>query len=535
MAIKNSSSDKATGTAWRESGLAGEGERSTGEFSSDRRVSNYTFGGGVTDGATEAQTGRDVAAAGAAGISFAGTYGQQQAEANAGALGDYAVQQGGNLAAQGQLLGGEATAYGQNAAAGLGAYGGQVASDLGAYSGQAAADLSDYSGSLANRVARSGQNNAFSISGAGSNYADPIVQEGSRLVNYGQSIGRNAGAAQYRAGVTADFGAANQMQASALGSANALTGIEADTGPSAAQALLQSGLNQSAAQNLALARSGRGFGGSASALTQAAGLNAAAGQTTVNQAAILRANEVAAQRQRAAQNLQAAGGLQLNSAGQSMQQATTQAGLTQQQRVLNDQQQIALQGQSLQGQQAGLQAQLGGAQLGVSAATDAARLNQQGMTDAAQLGLQGNTSASQLGLQGQTSASQLGLQGMTDAAQLGTQATLGGNTLNMQGQQAGATLGLQGLGDAGQLALQGSDLDLQGQQAATNTMLTGEQLAGNAYGQELGGNVSYEQNETTREGVRQGVVAQQQAADKAFQQQLLGAGISGVGAMIGAA
>ena len=77
-----------------------------------------------------------------------------------------------------------------------------------------------------------------------------------------------------------------------LGAAAQDRGIE----NSRAQAQLQQGLDQGMAQNMAMARSGRGFGGSASAERQAAANNAVMGQRTNQSAALLRGEEEAAQR-----------------------------------------------------------------------------------------------------------------------------------------------------------------------------------------------------------------------------------------------
>lgn len=130
-----------------------------------------------------------------------------------------------------------------------------------------------------------------------------------------QNLGMSAGYDVYRQGQQGGQAIIGQ----ALGDAAGLRGLEAQQGPSAAQAQLQSGLNQANANALAMARSGRGWGGSASSLSQAAVQQAQNAQQAVNQAAQLRATEDAAWRARQAQNLGAAA----NIAGAGLAQGTT--------------------------------------------------------------------------------------------------------------------------------------------------------------------------------------------------------------------
>jgi predicted GNAT family acetyltransferase len=130
---------------------------------------------------------------------------------------------------------------------------------------------------------------------------------------------------------------ANEARSSAemqRGIGRDLGAVEMNEGPSAAQAQLQLGSNASMDQAMAIARSGRGYGGSAQGIADANRSNAATMANTSNQAAMLRAQENAAWRQRAAGNLtnvaainNAAGAqtLQgLNAAGQFNQQAGQQ-------------------------------------------------------------------------------------------------------------------------------------------------------------------------------------------------------------------
>jgi len=96
------------------------------------------------------------------------------------------------------------------------------------------------------------------------------------------------------------------------GRTDQLAGLESTEGPSAAQAQLRSGLNEAQQSNLAMARSGRGWGASAASLGQAQTANAAAGQQAANESARLRAQENAAWRARQAANLGTAAGVLTN-------------------------------------------------------------------------------------------------------------------------------------------------------------------------------------------------------------------------------
>jgi hypothetical protein len=89
-------------------------------------------------------------------------------------------------------------------------------------------------------------------------------------------------------------------------------------GPSAAQAQLQQGTNQALASQLAIARSGRGAGESASALRGAAWNASDIQQNAGNQAAQLRAQEDQAFRQRQLQAFGAAGGVAGQMRGQGI-------------------------------------------------------------------------------------------------------------------------------------------------------------------------------------------------------------------------
>lgn len=89
-----------------------------------------------------------------------------------------------------------------------------------------------------------------------------------------------------------------------------LGGLETQQGPSAAQSQLQQGTNQALSSQLALARSGSGFGGNAASAGLAQSNMAGLQANQVNQAAALAAQENAAWRGRQAQNLNSIAGMQ---------------------------------------------------------------------------------------------------------------------------------------------------------------------------------------------------------------------------------
>ncbi len=117
----------------------------------------------------------------------------------------------------------------------------------------------------------------------------------------------------------------------------------------AAQAQLRAGTNQAMANQLALARSGRGAGGNASATRQAMFANADISQQAANESAMLRASEENAYRQRQLGAFGAAGQLagQMRGADVGQAQFLTDAQLRQQQ--LNDAAGLGYTGLALQG------------------------------------------------------------------------------------------------------------------------------------------------------------------------------------------
>lgn len=162
---------------------------------------------------------------------------------------------------------------------------------------------------------------------------------GQQFADFGAGAQQNQAAAMGRTPVSGADTA--RSQAAYGGLMNMARGPE---GPSAAQAQLQQGTNQAMASQLALARSGRGMGESASAMRNAQMQGAGIAANQANQSAMLRANESQAYRGQQMQAYNAAGGLA---------QGMTGAGL--QGRALNDQTGLAYGQQNLAATQAGQQ------------------------------------------------------------------------------------------------------------------------------------------------------------------------------------
>lgn len=146
------------------------------------------------------------------------------------------------------------------------------------------------------------------------------------------------GVVQSRATPRTDYRAAS---GSRQGQADAYAALMraglAPEGPSAAQAQLNTGTNQALQSQLALARSGRGMGQSASALRRASSNSALIQGEAANQAAILRAQEDAAFRDRQLRAFGAAGGLAGEIRGADVGQAQYLTDAELRARALNDQ------------------------------------------------------------------------------------------------------------------------------------------------------------------------------------------------------
>jgi len=129
--------------------------------------------------------------------------------------------------------------------------------------------------------------------------------------------------ARSRTAPVGDFTGQNAALRQSLNYGRNLAGLEATQGPSSAQAQLQTGTNQALASQLALARSGRGFGGNAAAMGQAQGNIAGIQANAANEAAMLRAQEDASWRGRQAANFGNAAAISQGAGTQFGQQANT--------------------------------------------------------------------------------------------------------------------------------------------------------------------------------------------------------------------
>jgi hypothetical protein len=389
-------------------------------------------------------------------------YGQQLQDvgAQAGAAGQSAAAglrgTGAGAEAVGQSYGDTVSKIAANSAAGLGATGAQLNAQGGAAQDRTvgAPQFNAMNGTL---------NQAMSASNVDTTKQDKALSQA--MPNYDAA---NQQAAQ----ANLNFGEANQALGQSQNYAQQLAGIENEAAPSAAQAQLQSGLNQAQQSSLAMARSGRGFGGSAAALNQAAVLNANASQQAVNSSAQLRASEVAAERTRQAQNLTGAAGIQQGASGQMTQQQQMAASLGMQKSAMLQQQQDAASNVALglgaqYGQAGQFQSQLaantalgvGQQQLGQQQLSSGAALQNASQNDTYglglyNLGLNAQESGANLGLEGAVAGAGLGMQGI--GMNIGAQQAAGGIEQTGFGTQAGAVgaggqLELGGYGQAGGL------------------------------------------------------------------------------------
>lgn len=206
----------------------------------------------------------------------------------------------------------------------------------------------------------------------GRNMGDTVAGYAPTVASYGDRAAAYGNYAAGRGAVRLDSENQNGALDRSMSNADRLALLEATEGPSAAQAQLRAGLNSAKAQNLSLARSGRGAGGGASAMRAAIAGNSTLGTQAVNQAAALRAQENAAWRSRQAGNLGAASSIQQGAGAQYGQQATTQAQLEQANRAQNDSTMLA-----------GTQAGMTGAQGAADVAAKGAAVGQAGYRDAA--------------------------------------------------------------------------------------------------------------------------------------------------------
>lgn len=201
----------------------------------------------------------------------------------------------------------------------------------------------------------------------GMSAAAGVQDSASMLGGMGGQLYGLGGQAINRAGPQLDFAGQSSALQSSQQNAYQLGGIEAQQGASGAQAMLQQGRDMAMADQLAMARSGRGMGGGVEAMAQAQRANAATAMNAGNQSAMLAAQEQAAWRQRQAQNLNAAAGIQQGAAQQwgNMQGMVADTHLRQQ--AANDEMGARLFGMGMEGQSQALQGGLAAGQLGLGA------------------------------------------------------------------------------------------------------------------------------------------------------------------------
>lgn len=312
---------------------------------------------------------------------------------------------GRGLSLQGSALGGDIRAQGADLGRGISALGGQAA-NLGTGYGA----------------------NAVGV-GAGAQRAG--TQYGNSLMNVAD---RGLNAASLRA---------DNLTGTASGYAQNLQGLEATEGPSGAQGLLNQQNNRAMGNQLALARSGRGMGGSAAAIAQAGQNIGALQQEAGNQAAMLRANENAAWRTRQAGNIAAAGQLDTGA------RATAMGGMN-----------------NAYGQAAGALAAGGGLDL------EGRQTNLQGVTQGGALALQG---------------AQANIGAAATGANIAQQGNIAGANIAQQGRIAGAGTQMDGLSGQAQTFGQAAGMQLQGAQSQADAAVNAAGVGQNAYGQGLAG------------------------------------------------
>jgi hypothetical protein len=431
---------------------------------------------GINQTGTAAQDYSQQAATGIEGAgSVAQLYGIKSGQAldrQGNAALDYSQQQAGSLAQAGQV----GQSYGFNQAAALGQQG-TAAQQYGQQQAGSLAQAGQFGQTFGLNQAQALAGQGTSAQQYGINQAGQVEKSAAQLSQMGQGVYDQSSAAANRNIV-------GQQQA-------AIQGIESSEGPSAAQAQLQSGLNKSQAQSLAMARSGRGWGGSAGAMSQAQQQNAAMSQAAANQAAVLRAQEEAAFRTRAATNINAAASMGLNQAGvnDAQTRALIEAGMAGVQSGGQMRAQAASLGQNAYAQQlAAQQASASAGQAGIgqslAAREAAAAIGQQSYAQqiAAQ---QAAAGVGQAGiaqtLAAQEAAAGIGQQGYAQqlaAKQAATQAGQAGIGQNIAGLQAAADVGQQGY--AQQLAAQqaAGSLGVGAMQAGSELAMSGLQSGG---------------------------------------------------------
>jgi hypothetical protein len=356
-------------------------------------------------------------------------------------------------------------------------------------------------------VVTAGNRAASDVASAGAMGASQGLEARKSLIGAGGEAGQNAEQWANSVLLTTDPSrqlARTSLARSAVPQADALTQLEATEGPSAALAALQTGLNRAEQSNLSLSRSGRGWGGQASALARAIDANAGMASEAANQAARIRAEEDAAWRTRRASNLGTAGGL------------------TAQQRALNDSTALAAMDQVQRGTIAGAETSARGAGLELDAvkAAEAAALTGRG------LGLTGAQSAADARLGAATTGAGLTLDASKAAGALdlaGTQAQIDAARAAADARARGIDQNIAASTAAGQTELAGAALKTDALGRAADTATTGVQTSGSLLGQ--GASIG-QQADTTQ--IQVGQVASdlnERAADRDIQKYGIDKGV----------
>lgn len=410
------------------------------------------------------------------------TYDQAQGDqAQLEALGQYLGLQGEDLS---NYIGNQTTNYvadidrtGTQAAANLMSqgiiYGGQL-QDLAGQAGAAGTAYNPALEALGLNVAQGGQAYSNALQGIAGQSAAGGQAGAQELAKLASTV-QGAGLDMYgRAAPTYTPEEQRAMLLNASGYADQLAALEAMQGPSAAQAQLNLATNQSMQNNLALARSGSGFGESAQAMSQAINQNALAGQDAANQSAILTAQENADWRTRQGANLGQAASLGLGAGQQYGEQAQFQANLQQAQQNANSSAYLQALGLAGDQQAAAANTYLQGLGQSGQLTADAAGTYLNAMVQSGQLTQQ---AADNL-MRGITTAGDL-----TGAAgSLTTDAFAQAGGLALQGAQGAASTGLQGYGLAGDVQQGAYDQALQAILGGVQAGQSGTQLAADTFG-----------------------------------------------------
>lgn len=421
-------------------------------------------------------------------IRAVGTDASRTADVRAGMITDTGrLANASGLEAQGALtsVGGAAASTASTGASNIGKAATTGATSL-AKAGETAASTAAAGGRTVTQASDTAVGGLTSSGRLAASQADLARQSLENVGLSAQQTASDLGVGVGRSGLAAERLANNAGSRVAPDQVGKLEAIEATEGPSAAEATLQSAINRAELSNLSLARSGRGWGGSASALSRAIDANAVMGQEASAEAARIRATEDAARRARAASNLVAGG--QLTAQQRALNDATALEGLRQSQTAQIAGAQTALEGVTINAElaRAAQDARIRGSELGLTAEQAAANARLAGATTAAELGVAGagqrlaaEQAAADTRLTGATSAGQLDLAGrqvQLDAAKAAADARARGIETELAAGQAAAGTELSGLSLSADTAARAAEIAQTGIQTSGNLLQSGTQL-----------------------------------------------------------